>query len=215
MVRFLTSKILLFSLLLFSGLQASAQTEAEEEAVRKTFNNYKSAILNDQGAVAIKYVDRNTLRYYNDVLQLVKHADSAKVAALPIMDKMMVLLIRHRTPRGEILTFDGKSLFVYAVKSGMVGKQSVENSFVGQVLTEGDFAKGQYLMGTQKTALFLHFYKESGLWKIDLTSIFDVGSEAVQQLVTQSRQTENDFLFLIMEQLTGKEPDPQIWQPVE
>ena len=200
--------------LLFLTVISQAQKK-EEKAVRETFKKYKSAILNDRGEEAVKYVDSRTIKYYGDIIELVKTADSAKTSALPLMDKLMVLLIRHRSTREEILSFDGKGLLVYAIKSGMVGKSSIANNEIGDVTIDGTFAKGQFMANGQKAPFYYHFYKEEEQWKVDLTSIFPIGVMAFKRMVENSGQSENEYLLSLLEMTNGKKPGNEVWERVK
>ena len=112
-------KIIGFCLLIILGQFSFGQT-SEENLVKNSFDKYKTAILKDKGEEAVQFVDSRTIKYYSDILELVKSADSSKVETLTILDKLMVFSIRHRTSKQNILSFNGKSLLVYAIKSGMV-----------------------------------------------------------------------------------------------
>ena len=186
----------------------------EDNLVRQAFENYKSAILTDRGEEAVKYVDSRTIKYYVDVVDLVKNADSTKVNSLPLLDKIMVFSVRHRTSREDILSFDGKGLLVHAIKSGMVGKNSVVNNSIGEVTIDSEFAKGQFIANGQKAPFYFHFYKENGEWKIDLTSIFSVSNMAIKKMVQDSKQDENEFIFSLLEMMTSKKPGREIWEKV-
>lgn len=207
-------KILGILFLLLAGTELTYGQHEEEEQVKKSFDNYKSAILNNNGEEAVNYVDSRTIKYYNDILDLVKTADSSKIEALSIMDKLMVFSVRHRTSKEDILRFEGKSLLVYAIESGMVGKNSVANNSIGKVTIEKDFAKGQFISKGQKTPFFFHFYKEEGEWKIDLTSLFPASTMAFKKMADDSGETQNDYLFSLLEMITGKRPGAEIWKPI-
>jgi hypothetical protein len=140
----------------------------EEKLVRESFNSYKTSILNDKGEKAVDFVDSKTISYYNEILETTKKADSLTVNSLGILDKLMVISIRYRTSKRDILSFNGKELLIYAIKEGMVGKNSVMNTEIGDVEIDGNFAKGQLISKGQKTPFYFHFYKESNIWKIDL-----------------------------------------------
>jgi hypothetical protein len=200
--------------LLVSSISAYTQ-KSEVKAVTASFDNYKQAILNDKGEEAVQYVDSRTINYYGDVLEKVRSADSATVNRLDLLDKVMVFSVRHRATKEDILSFDGKGLLVYAIKSGMVGKNSVVNSSIGDVTVEGTFAKGQYVSNGQKAPFNFDFYKEDNAWKVDLTSIFPTTNIAFRKLVEESGQTENEFLFSILERLTGRRPGDEIWIPTQ
>lgn len=190
-----------------------AQT-ASQTAVVQAFENYKASILEDRGEEAVKYVDSKTIQYYGDILELVKTADSAKVSSLSLLDKLMVFSIRHRTTRENILSFDGKKLFVYAIKSGMVGKSSVASNSLGEVVVDNNFAKAQFISNGKVASFYIHFYKEELQWKMDLTSIFDISNTAFTKVFEQTGQSQNEYLFSLLEMITGKKVGAEIWQPV-
>lgn len=187
----------------------------DQKLVKQCFNNYKSAILNDKGTEAVKFVDSRTIQYYGDILDLVKNADSAAVDSLNIMDKLMVFMIRLKTSREELLSFNGESLFAYAVNSGLVGKNSVSNNTVGAVTINKNFAKAQFVMDGKSQPIYFHFYKEKAQWKIDLTSLFPMANAAFQNMADESGQGTNEYLLSLLEILNGKKPGSQVWQPVK
>ena len=208
-----TIKTFVILALLLIGQIAYGQNK-KERLVRKSFDNYKTAILNDKGKEAIKYLDSRTINYYTKILELVKTADSVKIETLSILDKLMVLYIRHRASKEEILSFDGKSLLIYAIKNGMVGKNSVVDNSIGDVTINKDFAKGQFKTNGQETPIYLHFYKEEGEWKIDLTSGFIFSTMAFKKMADESGQPQNEYLFSLMEMITGNKPGHKIWEPI-
>jgi len=187
---------------------------SEQSLVKEAFENYKSAILNEKGEEAVRFVNSKTVAYYDDILNKVKNADSAEVNGLSVLDKLMVFSIRHRTSRADILSFDGKALLVYAIKSGVVGKSSVINLSVGEIKTDGNYANGVVVTNGKATPLSFGFTKENGQWKIDLTSILPASAAAFEAMVKDSGQEENEFFFSILNILTGKTPGPEIWKPV-
>ena len=189
--------------------------KSEEELVRKSFDNYKSAILNDKGEEAVRYVDSRTIKYYGNILELVKTADSTKIESLSILDKLMVFIIRHRATKQDILSFDGKALLIYAIQNGMVGKNSVAKNTIGDVTIDKSFAKGQFIANGNKAPFYFNFYYEEKQWKLDLTSIFPISITAFQKMVEESEQDENEYLFSLLEMITGKKPDNEIWSKVE
>ena len=143
----------LFSIIAFSQ-------ESNHDQIVNSFNSYKEAILNNNGEEAIKYIDSRTIKYYSDILETTKKADSAAVVGLGVLDKLMVLSIRHRTSKADILSFDGKALLLYAIKEGMVGKNSVASNTIGETTVNEEFAKAEFIFNGQKTPFFFTFIKK-------------------------------------------------------
>ena len=147
------------------------------------------------------------------MLDKIKKADSLEVNSLGIIDKIMVLSIRHQASKKEIQSMNGGGLLVYAIQKGMIGKSSVQRNRIGEVKLNGGIAKGQIVSGEQITPVYFDFNKEKGVWKIDLTSVFSLGTIGFKQVLKKSGLKENEYLIQVLEQMTGKKPSTKIWNP--
>lgn len=205
-------KIITLSLLIFLSIKSYSQSD--KKLVLRSFENYKNAILTDKGKLAVDCVDSRTMNYYSSILDKAKTADSLAVDSMGIIDKLTVLIMRHKITKADLLNFNGKDLFIYAIDNGMVGKNSVVNAELGDVITSGDFSKAEFLVNGQKTPFFLHFYREDKVWRIDITHLFSLGSLAFKKMIEESGEEENDFILNILEVLTGKKPAENIWKPI-
>jgi hypothetical protein len=208
-------KTIIASILFLNVVFALHAQRSEEKLVRETFSNYKNAILTDKGDEAVNYVDSRTVAYYGKILDLVRNASADDVRNLPIMDKFMVLTVRHKVERKELISFDGRGLLVHAIKTGMVGKNSVSSLNIADVTIENEFAKGQLESNGKKAPAYFHFYKEEGQWRIDLTSLFSLTSAMFQKLIAESEKSDEDFILELLEMASGKKPDESIWNPVK
>ncbi|MFN6086371.1 MAG: hypothetical protein ACK476_15765, partial [Fluviicola sp.] len=94
---------------------------------------------------------------------------------------------------------------------GMVGKNSVANNSIGEITIDKEFAKGQFISNGKKSPLYFHFYKEDELWKVDLTSIFPMTNIVFKQLAEKSGLSENEYVFTLIEMITGTKPGNEIW----
>ncbi len=195
-------------------LSINSYSQSDKELVLKSFENYKNAILADKGKLAAAFVDSRTMNYYSTILDKVKTADSLDVDSMGIIDKLTVLTVRHRTTKKELLNFNGRDLFIYAIDNGMVGKNGVVNAELGDVVTNGDFSKAEFIVNEQKTPFFFHFYREDKVWRINITHLLSLGTMTFEKMIEDSGEKENDFIINILEVLTGKKPTDNIWQPL-
>lgn len=177
--------------------------------------NYRSAILNDRGEDAVQYLDSRTVAYYDYILAQTITADSSKLATFSTMDKLMVLMIRHRVDTTTIFSLDGKELIVLAIQLGMIGKNSVINNSVSEVKIDQDFARGQLAVKGKPQPVYFHFYREENQWKIDLTSIFPMGETAFNSIIVESKLSHDEFIFDMLTRLSGIKPDGRIWLPLK
>lgn len=196
------------------SLTVAAQKK-DISAIQASFGKYKTAVLNDRGEEALKYVDSRTIVYYAKISEAVKNADSTDLEKLSLIDKMTVLLFRHRAPAEQLLSYDGEGLFVYAIGEGMVSKNSVASSSLKKITIDDNFAKAQFVSDGEPTPYYFHFYKENGAWRLDLTSLIKIGALAIEQLVAQSDMEENEFILFVIGLTNGTEPSGDIWEPLQ
>ena len=189
--------------------------KAEEKEVRKAFEMYRSSILNDKGEEAVNYVDSKTLAYYSTILHSARTADSLSVDSMNVLDKLMVLSIRYRTPKKDLKSFDAQSLLVFAIKEGMVGKNSVQNIEIGDVELQDNIAKGYMISYGEQSPLYFEFNKEGEEWKIDLTSIFPMSIVAFDRMIKESGQQENEYFERILKMITGNNSLNPLWEPLD
>lgn len=193
--------------------QNSADQKKEQKLVRTSFKNYKAAILKDDGEEAVKFIDSKTIKYYSDLLHKIINADSLQVNSLNVMDKFQILTIRFRTSKDHLISLDGKKLLAYTIDEGMTSKNVAGNK-LGDVIIDGNFAKGQLSVNGQTSEVFFNFYKEEGNWQLDLTSIFRLSAMVFNKMIKDSGQEENEFIFTLLETISGNRPSNEIWKPL-
>jgi hypothetical protein len=202
------------SAFLFIGLTgAFAQTVAD--SVRTSFEGYKKAILETRGADAVKFVDQETVAYYGKMLDLTRHADSATVSHLGLMDKLFVFTSRAQIKSSELRKLSGQGYFVYAVDHGMIGKNSVSNNGIGNVEANGNEARGKIMSRGQEAGLSFTFHREDKIWKLNLISILPPTEAALKKMLADKGMDENAFIFSALQSLTGKPVDPSIWKAID
>jgi hypothetical protein len=148
------------------------------------------------------------------MLDHVRKSDSTVIRQLPILDKLMIFVVRHRVPREDILSFNAQSLLKYAIQNGMVGKNSVLNNTIGDISIENGSAKAQLVVDGNLSPLNFEFNHEDGMWKLDLTSVFKATGAAFQAMADGSEMNEDEYIFTLLEMMTARKPGAEIWAPV-
>jgi hypothetical protein len=202
--------IVILSLFFF---QSQAQ-EKEEAKIKSCFAAYKKAILDDEGQKAVEFLSNKTIQYYAKSIDYCLHSDSTTVSELSLMDKFMVLALRHRTSAENLRNFTGKEALIYAIQEGMVGKNSVALNEIGKIKIKENTAEAQLVVRGNPTPVNFTFFKENSVWKLDLTSIFPITEKAFQQLIENSDQSENEYLLNLLLLSTQEAPSKDIWKAV-
>jgi hypothetical protein len=183
------------------------------EAVHKAYAKYQLALLSNSSENGAEAVDRGTIAYYQRMRDLALEGSEPVVRALPLMDKIVVLRLRHEVPLSELKAMDGKSTVGYAIRQGWVGKANVGGSDLGDVTVDGNVARGPIVLGGKASPVQLEFRKEEGRWRVSLTSLFAIGQLALSGLQRNSGLDEDAFILQLLGDVSKRPVDASVWKP--
>jgi hypothetical protein len=189
--------------------------KADKEAIQKVFDNYKTAILAGDGNAAAASVTQETLDQYQKYVDWALHADRATVQSLSVLDKMQVLMMRHRIPRDKWQGMTGEKVFVYAVNNNWIGKDQVQAAELGEINLFVFQASADAIMNKRKTRSRFFFLKEKGAWKYDLMRLMQGFDAALKSEIKRIRMSPDQFIFNALEHANGTKPTDSIWEPIE
>ncbi|SOD50386.1 hypothetical protein [Pseudoxanthomonas wuyuanensis] len=201
----------LYALLLCTLSAAAWSAPADEEAVRAAFQAYKTAVLDRQGVNAADRVTSGTLDAYQRYRELALNGDRATLQALPITDRLQVLIIRHRVPTGQLHAMNGRAVFIYAVDRGWIGRESVVRTSIGEVSVDGDTATAGMRMGQAETPMNFEFQRQQGQWRFDLMPVIRMSESVFAQMAEQHRISENQLVMNLVGAVSGQPVDDSIW----
>ena len=209
----ITALILFLCFLLSNCTKETTQQTADNNGVKDAFENYKSSILKQNGSRAVKYVSLSTIEYYSQMMEAALTGKEEEIKQLPTIDKMMVILLRHRIEPKLLANMTGEKLFIYSVDNSWI-KDSVINSDVGEVTESHDKATAEFINYGKKTPLKYTFVRENGQWKLDLTAVMPISDQAFKQVMESSNIGEDEYIFKVIESLSGEKLSEDIWQPI-
>lgn len=181
----------------------------------RAYDNYISAVRNCRGQEALRYVDSRTIKYYDDLIKVIKSADNNKVNSLSFIDKIAVYFIRSQATKSEIAAMDGAGLFIYTIEKNVANNNSsTYTTAIADITIDKEFAIGHTISGGKKAAISCYFYKEADKWKFDLIHLFVECNLAFNKMVKKGGGNENKYLFMHLEKITGKKSGFKIWQQI-
>lgn len=205
---------LLLVMCLFLPVTVAVGQTSDRLLITKVFDQYKSAIINDQGKKAVAVIDASTRNYYIQILGSIKTADSATIESLTLVDKITILAVRAKATKEEIIAIKDVDAFVYSIDEGLAGKGSVSNNRLGKITITGTTAKAQAVTAGKPIPLYFTFNKENGSWKMNLTDLFAIANDGFKELIKDSGMPEQEFLLLVLSDMTGMEQTMELWKPV-
>lgn len=187
--------------------------DSSTEGVSTCFLSYRSAILDQNGEKAVKLLSQATIDEYQSYVDLALAAERQALEELSFINRMQVLILRHRIPVEVLRTLDGRSAIVHAVDRDWIGKDGVIRTELGKISIASRRATAEVEIGGRKVPSRFQFRQEDGAWKFDLVSLLRDTNLAMKQAARQAGMEEDEFLFTILESVSGKKVDDGIWTP--
>ena len=203
------------ALVLATGAPAAAQPEypplsaAEADAGRGAARDYIAAARGRDGAAAARLVSRETRAYYARLAAMAVSAPEAQVRAAPLMERIMILMYRHRVPATELRALAGDAAFAYTIDKGWVTEDAEDDPDLSALQVYGGDDRAILRDGDEE----LHFIREDGGWRWDMMPTILAASTALAP-DPDSEMTEDEFVMFILEYSDGRDPSPDIWQPL-
>lgn len=191
----------------------SVHAADDETAVRAAFAAYKSAVLARQGERAADQVTPGTLREYARYRELALSAPRTELEALPMTERLQVLIIRARVPARDLRAMDGRTVFTHAVDRGWIGREGVERSELGTLQVDGDHAAARLKIGTVEMPFDFEFEREQGRWHFNLIPLVTMSEDVFKQLARQNGVSENEMVMTLVRGLSEAPVDDSLWDP--
>ena len=137
---------------------------------------------------------------------------AAEIKKLGVMDKMMIVRVRHQVPFAELKGMDGRAMFAYAVTQGWIGDK-VAKAQIGAIDVNGDLASGAFMVDGQPTPTRIGLRFERSAWRINVLSLFPAANVLFQRSQKESGMSEDYFVRAAVGAVAGKPVPPTIWDP--
>lgn len=191
----------------------TANPALEKEQVKASFQQYKKAVLNQDGPAAAQQLSSNSIIYYDEVLSKVLHGTEQEVKALSSGDMMQVVALRYFFPKEELMGYDGRQLYEAMIANKFTEDRQLARTDLGKIAVKGNKAKGQMVINGQPSPIFFDFKKEQGAWKLDLTTTVIMTTKFVEQQAQAAQLTVPEYLEQTMQ--LSEEEKKSIWQPLD
>jgi len=212
----LRAVIVALALLIALPLPAAADEAAE---VAASFAAYKQALIDGDGTAASALTASDTHAYLKQTLERALTMEAKDLQALPLLDQVSVLMLRHNMKPAQLREMKDGDPVAFAVEQQAFDMNEVEKLDAGEFSVAGTQAQAPIsnLKGSP-IPVNVHFKEEAGTWRFDLLSsiapfraVFDSQAAFLKNL--NSADGNNAVVPLIIHLVTGRAPDPNIWNP--
>ena len=194
-------------------------SQADPAEVEASFAAYKQALIAGDGAAASRLTASDTHAYLKQTLDRALTMEEAEVRALPLLDQVSVLMLRHNLKADQLRQMKDGDPVAYAVDQHAFDMNEVAKLEASEFSVTGDHAHAPLsnLKGSP-IPVNVHFKEEAGTWRFDLLSsiapfraMFDAQAGMLEALKT--KDGNSGVVPLLIHLITGRAPDTNIWNP--
>ncbi|MCT4582962.1 MAG: hypothetical protein N4A35_16235 [Flavobacteriales bacterium] len=203
---------LLFILVLLS-VSCTIDKKKEEHAIKKTYEKYKTAILNKDGDTASSFLSISSLEYLDNIVYKALFLDSIELIEEPNINKLYILFARANSIDKDMR---GNKLFSKMINLGFMESNGYANTSISHITFYSSSAKAQVTQnGKEKEGLILEYFKENKTWKLNLFSkkFLKNVNYLLDNLAKENEMDINDFLISAINFSLNKNINSKIWHP--
>lgn len=206
-----------------SSEEPQTSTEAEavepqgpEQLIEQTFYTVIRAMKTYDYETVLTLSDQKTWEYFGEIKNLALTADRSVLEKLKPINRFQVLALRHIKDAQELAGMSDKRLFEQAVLQGWfyVGdKPDVRIDYIDLMPGETE-AMADIIFRSIIPDERLEFTKEQGIWKMNLLQLLPRQEENMLTTLHERGQSEDEFFRNFLKEETGRDPSPDIWEPL-
>lgn len=167
---------------------------ADTSGVTNTFDGYRLAVLDGQGAAAGALVSAATRDFYDAARLAALAATPQDLERMSLIEAVLVLRLRAVLAPHELSTLDGAGVFAAAAARGLVGNGFADLR-LGPVEAYGDHAVAEQLDAAGRpTGTWWRFVREAGAWRVNLRPNLDAADAVLRERLQSSGMTRMDFV---------------------
>ncbi|WP_448202695.1 hypothetical protein [Azospirillum sp. sgz302134] len=200
--------VLSFLAFLFPALNAASAApppaSPEEREVAAVFESARTALSQKRGSAVVPLLSRASVDKLETVRDAARSGNDAGIAKLEPAEKFAAMGLRRYVGPSELRRMSLGELADHGMRNGWLGPNVIGSSGLGPVRVKGDRASALLLVDNRPALVPADFVREGGKWRIDLTNVFNFGSQMMKGFIAMSGKTEDAYIADLLEKLPVK-----------
>jgi hypothetical protein len=177
----------------------------EQAQVKRTFESWKNAMINNQTDQAMTYIPRHVDDYLNEINSRAGNSivsPGGAASPSPGVDLLLRTALEKKVPAPLRFNLTLGALMRRITDRHLFNPRDVREIKLGHVAIDGNRASAEVYYQDALTALRLPFIKEGDAWKIDVMALLPYA----EVLMRVDRAIKGETLTQQVDQLVGKLP---------
>lgn len=216
----------------WATLVAAQGCDQKRQEVIASIQELSRALANRDGERAASLYSRNSIEYYDRMVKAARTATRDEIAKMPWLDRLEILVLRHRLPAADLRTIDGERYIRTAVAQGwwlhrdndripedldfdrVTIKINGSMAWLDLELDEGSLPGISRILASGDKKRYLRYYKEGDDWRLDQTAVHELRNELLGRWIIAQHDGDHEGLLMRLEErMSGRSVDRSIWDP--
>lgn len=209
----------LYPLLIFLYLPFQIQAQSIHskpvDQVKQTFMAFQSSIRKDDMDWPNKYVDSNSIQYFDHVLDLIHQADSVRLMEENYSTIFTVLYARYLIPKEKISSIKNSYNLIAHLNTSII-KKNLEDIVIRDIKIERGKAIIYTSLVGESEYIPYYFNLQKDAWKINLIIDNDKFEQAFTrpEVIESYGGTKEKIIEKIIHERNWDNSDKNLWQPL-
>jgi hypothetical protein len=193
------------------GADQPPENARPRQTVKEEYGKLKAAMLNAQGSEAAGYVTDETIGLYEHSRKIALDSRDIDFDSISTFEVLLVFQLRFMLDKNSLQKMDGRSIFAWGVKNGLIKKDVLKSFEVNKVVYEGKLATATILKhGKPVDDAIFHLSFEEGVWKFDMLPMAEEVDRALDALRKQADKSKIETALILLERTHKTKIPPAI-----
>ncbi|HHH49906.1 MAG TPA: hypothetical protein ENK52_02885 [Saprospiraceae bacterium] len=203
-------------LILMANFFSACSSKTDAELITEVFQNYTSAIKNNQGMLAAEYLDQKTLDWFDKLLDMSLNAPKSELQKSNMLSKVTVLSIRQEHSKKEIKALNNKAVFAFALDKDLYHQDSTKQFTIANLKIGNPRAVAAVnINGKEVPGKYIKFLKDKDGWKLNFAAMINILNDQATGRLVENIPAENRKAIHIVRKLSNKPIKRNIWKPAK
>ncbi|MCW5765363.1 MAG: hypothetical protein KIT68_05250 [Phycisphaeraceae bacterium] len=197
-------------LLVGPGCDKHAEDKA---AIKAALEANRQAVLARDAEGFMQSISEGSIEWFDRVLRLARTGPRSDVLALRPIDRALIIALRNRVPRKDLMKFDGRSFIRWAMELGWWDASAEDEETVGSIRVLATTATVKMRLEGRRTDREVGFVKEGDAWKVDMGDGARQYDRRFREAMDRYRLDENRTILQLETIMSGREARDDLWDP--
>ncbi|MBL8990386.1 MAG: hypothetical protein JNJ48_02265 [Phycisphaerae bacterium] len=207
-------RVMALAISMFLVFAGGCDKHAEDkQAIRAALEANRQAIIARDADGFIKSMSEGSLEWFDRVLRLARTGSRSDVQALRPIDRALIIALRNRVPRKDLMKFDARSFITWAMELGWWDAGAEDEETVGSIRVLATTATVKMKLDGRRTDREVGLVKEGDAWKLDMGDGARQYDRRFREAMDRYRLDENRTILQLETFMSGREARDDLWDP--